>query len=214
MNTRIAQLLTIAALLSFIPLLLIARARVVDSKIPRIQIIPDMDQQPRYKSQAKAPFFADGQAMRPDVPGTVARGELRADDAFYRGMRGDGFVKEMPVAPTAEMLARGRDRFDVFCATCHGVSGMGDGPIAQRADKLQEGTWTPPSSLHTEIVRGREDGHLFNTIGNGIRNMPAYGHQIVEADRWAIVAYIRALQMSQGAALSDLPAEARAGLEQ
>jgi hypothetical protein len=92
------------------------------------------------------------------------------------------------------------------------LAGYGDGMVAKRADELMEATWVPPSSFHTELVRSRPVGHLYNTITNGIRNMPAYGPQIPEHDRWAIVAYVRALQLSQNADVSDVPAELRSSL--
>jgi mono/diheme cytochrome c family protein len=199
----------VAVVLSWIPLALIARARVVTSPRPRIHIIPDMDNQQRFKAQQANPMFADGRAMRPPVEGAVARDGLAADDALYRGRQGDGWVERSPVQVSMSLLERGRDRYDVFCAPCHGLAGLGDGIVAKRAEALQEGTWTPPSSFHTDLVRGRPDGHLFNTITNGIRNMPAYGPQIPVHDRWAVVAYVRALQRSQNATLDDVPADTR-----
>ena len=144
--------------------------------------------------------------------GTVARGELNGDDAYYRGTGGEDWIETLPIPVTMQLMERGRERFDVFCAPCHGLAGAGDGMVAKRAEELQEGTWTPPASFHSELVRGRADGHLFNTITNGIRNMPAYAPQIPVEDRWAIVAYIRALQRSQGAPLEDVPADLRAQL--
>jgi mono/diheme cytochrome c family protein len=110
------------------------------------------------------------------------------------------------------LVARGQERFDVYCAVCHGTSGYGNGPVSARALQLMElgnAQWTPPSSLHDDLVRGRPDGHIFNTITNGIRNMPAYGSQIPAADRWAIVGYVRALQRSQRATTGDVPADER-----
>ena len=118
--------------MSFIPFLLVARARLLDSPVPRISVIPDMDKPPRYGSQAEGPFFADGQAMRPEVPGTVARGELREDDAFYRGKLGEAWVKQIPLALDDEVMARGRERFGIYCAPCHGYAGRGDGAVARR----------------------------------------------------------------------------------
>jgi mono/diheme cytochrome c family protein len=110
------------------------------------------------------------------------------------------------------MLRRGQERYDIYCSPCHGLAGYGDGMVAMRAEGLQEGTWTPPSSIHTELVRSRAPGHLYNTITNGIRNMPAYGPQISVEDRWAIVAYVEALQRSQAATVEDVPMELRASL--
>jgi mono/diheme cytochrome c family protein len=192
--------------------MLVVRARLQDSDKPRISIIPDMDQQGKYMPQGPGPLFADGRAMRPEIPGTVPRGRLMADSAFYAGKQGEDWIAEIPMALDSVLLARGRERFNIYCAPCHGYAGQGDGMIAKRADKLQEGTWTPPTSLHTDLVRSRPAGHLFNTISRGIRNMPAYGPQIGERDRWCIVAYIRALQLSQNAGAQDVPADQRAAL--
>lgn len=199
----------VLVVLSWIPLAMIARARAVKTTKPRIHLVQDMDNQPKLKTQARNPLFADRRAMRPPVAGTVARGQLRADDALYRGKVGDEWVAAIPIPVDRQLLARGQQRFDVFCTPCHGLVGAGDGMVSKRAEALQEGTWTPPSSFHTDLVRGRADGHLFNTITNGIRNMPAYGPQIDVHDRWAIVAYVRALQRSQNASIEDVPAELR-----
>jgi mono/diheme cytochrome c family protein len=200
----------IATALALVPLALVARARTTTSTRPRINLVPDMDNQPKFRAQQANPMFADGRAMRPPVAGTVARGELREDAATYAGKTAAGeWVSAIPVAVTARLMKRGQERYDVFCTPCHGFAGNGDGIVAKRADRLQEGTWTPPSSLHTDLVRSRPDGQLFNTITNGVRTMPAYGSQIPVADRWAIVAYVRALQRSQNASVADVPAELR-----
>ncbi len=199
--------LILLAALALVPLALIARARSTTSPLPRIQPIRDMAKQPKFKMQSANPLFADGRAMRPAVEGTVARGELHDDAAFWVGRDADGWVTAFPVPVTERLMRRGEERYDIYCAPCHGLAGYGDGPVAKRADALQEGTWTPPSSYHSDLVRGRPVGHIFNTITNGIRNMPAYGPQIAPADRWAIVAYVRALQRSQDARLSDVPPE-------
>ncbi|MFI5143406.1 MAG: c-type cytochrome [Thermoanaerobaculales bacterium] len=191
--------------LALVPFALIARSRATTSSQPRIQIIRDMARQPKFKTQAANPLFADGRAMRPAVAGTVARGELHEDAAFWAGRDAGGWVTAFPLQVTAELMRRGQERYDIYCSPCHGLSGYGDGPVAKRADALQEGTWTPPSSYHTDLVRSRPAGHLFNTITNGIRNMPAYGAQIPVADRWAIVAYVRALELSQNATIADVP---------
>jgi mono/diheme cytochrome c family protein len=198
--------------LSWIPLAMIARARVTTSPKTRLHVIPDMDNQPKFKAQARNLLFADLRSMRPDPPGTVARGELDEDDAIYQGKRGDEWITTIPVPVTGALLARGRQRFDIYCSPCHGLAGYGDGMVAKRAEALQEGTWTPPSSFHTDLVRSRPVGHIFNTITHGIRNMPAYGPQIPVADRWAIVSYVRALQRSQNATVADVPPDLRAQL--
>lgn len=198
--------------LSFVPLALIARARVSNSPRPRLHLVPDMDSQPKFKPQAANPMFADTRAARPQVAGTVARGQWPRDEALHVGRVDGEWVSAFPVPLTEPLLRRGQERYGIYCAPCHGLSGYGDGPVSVRAERLQEGTWTPSSSFHTELVRGRPAGHLYNTIANGIRTMPAYGAQIPVDDRWAIVAYVRALQRSQHAPLADVPVELRGQL--
>lgn len=176
----------------------------------RIQVIPDMDSQPKFKPQTANPFFADGRAMRVWPAGTVPRRERSEAAELPVGMRPDStFVSEFPVPVTEALLARGQQRYNIFCATCHGLAGAGDGMVHRRAESLQQGTWTPPSNLATETVIGREHGYIYNVITNGVRNMPAYGHQIPPEDRWAIVAYVRALQRSRTATMDDVPEENR-----
>jgi mono/diheme cytochrome c family protein len=207
----------VLVLLSWIPLALIARARVKPSPVPRFHFFQDMDVQPKVQAQSFSPIFADGRGMRPRIEGTVARGELYEDSHYATGkvmadgaeQWAQGYPAEVEV--TEAFIRRGKDRYDIFCATCHGHTGAGDGPIAQRADKLEAGKWgwIPPTSLHAESVVERENGHIYNTIANGIRTMPSYGGQIPVDDRWAIVAYVRALQLSRSAAIEDVPAELR-----
>jgi mono/diheme cytochrome c family protein len=146
------------------------------------------------------------------VEGAVARGEVLGEQALMTGREGDGWIAEIPVPVDEALLVKGRQRYDIYCSPCHGLAGFGDGMVAKRADALQEGTWTPPSSFHTDLIRQREAGHIFNTISNGIRNMPAYGSQIPVEDRWAVVAYVRALQRSQNATTDDVPEDIRAQL--
>jgi len=208
----IAYLAIVLVTVALIPLALIARARAVTSPEPRVHLIFDMDNQAKFRAQAANPLFADGRAMRAPVDGTVRFGDGAPDAALTTGRVGEQWVGVIPVPVTRQLLRRGHDRFDIFCAPCHGLSGYGNGPVAARADALQEGTWTPPSSFHTDLVRGRADGHIFNTITNGIRNMPAYGPQIPVADRWAIVAYVRALQLSQNGTVDDVPPDLRGSL--
>jgi mono/diheme cytochrome c family protein len=198
--------------LSWVPLALIMRARVTTSSSPRIHVIPDMDNQPKYKTQSRNVLFADRRAMRPPVEGAVARGEVIGEPALMTGRDGENWVVESPVPVDEALLASGRQSYDIYCSPCHGLAGYGDGMVARRADALQEGTWTPPSSFHTDLIRQREAGHLFNTISNGIRNMPGYSSQITVEDRWAIVAYVRALQRSQNATTDDVPEDLRAQL--
>jgi mono/diheme cytochrome c family protein len=205
-------LVVISIALSWVPVALIMRARVTTSSKPRFHIVPDMDNQPRYATQSRNPLFADRRAMRPPVAGTVARGTVLGNPALTTGKLGDDWVPGIPVPVDRSMLERGRQRYDIFCSPCHGLVGAGDGMVAKRADELLEGTWTPPTSFHTNLLRERPAGHLFNTISNGIRNMPAYGPQIPVEDRWAIVAYVRALQRSQNATVDDVPEDIRAQL--
>ena len=204
---------------SFIPFAIIGRARAVKQDTPRINLIPDMDYQPRYLPQAENSAFADGRAMRAAPAGTVARGHLRADDAFWQGLTDEGtFVAEIPARAMEEhgsweaLLTRGQQQYNVYCAVCHGSSGYGNGMVSERALELMElgqANWTPPTSLHDELALGRVDGHIYNTITNGIRNMPGYGSQIEAEDRWAIVGYVRALQRSQNATIEDVPTDVR-----
>ena len=209
----LTAIVVILVALSWIPVALALRARVVKKTEPRIHIIPDMDNQPKVKAQSRFMLFADRRGMRPPVAGTVARGSLIGNPSLEFGKTtDDAWVEAIPVDMSMSLLERGRKRYDIFCSPCHGLSGYGDGMVARRADQLQEGTWTPPTSFHTELIRERPAGHIYNTISNGIRNMPAYGSQIPVDDRWAIVAYVRALQRSQNATIDDVPADLQAQL--
>lgn len=205
----------ILALIGLIPLAIIWKARVGKSTEPRIHIVQDMDNQERFKAQQPSALFRDGRAMRLPVAGSVARGELRSDPHFYEGLAGGSFATTFPpqVKVTRELIEHGQQRFIIYCAPCHGLDGAGKGPVAMRADELAEPAWVAPLNLSSDEVRARPVGHIFGTITRGIRSMPAYGDQIGEADRWAIVAYVRALQRSQHATLEDAPAEQRARLE-
>ncbi len=202
--------------LTLVPIGCIYRARHAVKPHPRIQVVYDMDNQHYFQAQHENDFFPDGRAMRTPVAGTVARGDLRTDDPFYRGrVQGDTtFVTEFPVQVDSTLMARGRERFEIYCTPCHGLSGNGNGMVNIRAAALAEGTWTPPTDLRSKNVVERPVGHIYNTITNGIRNMPSYKDQIKPRDRWAIVAYVRALQLSRNASRDDLPAEASAALGQ
>lgn len=135
------------------------------------------------------------------------------DDHLHRGKANGQWAGSFPMPVTIEMMMRGRERYGIYCTPCHGLTGEGDGIVAIRADRLQEGTWVPPASFHTEPNRARPVGYIYNVIANGVRNMPAYGSQISVEDRWAIVAYVRALQRSRNARLDDVPADKRTSLE-
>lgn len=214
MPRPILYVLLAAAALSLIPVGLVFKARATRGRDQtRIQVVYDMDSQVKFKAQSADGFFPDGRAMRLPPAGTVARGRLDADDRLFRGVERDTvFSAVFPLPVTAELMARGRDRFGIYCAPCHGASGNGDGIVNRRALALAEGTWTPPTDLTSAPVVERPVGHLFNTISNGIRSMPAYGPQIPVADRWAVVAYLRALQLSRNATVEDVPAAQREAL--
>lgn len=158
---------------------------------PPMNFVPDMDFQPRYRPQTINKYFSDSAAMRMPPPGTIARGTLQEDDAFYRGQTSDTrWLEKIPVNIDAALLARGRERFNIFCSPCHDRAGTGQGMVARRGI-------VPPPTFHQARIRDYKDGELFNIAANGVRSMPGYRKQIDEADRWAIVAYIRALQKSQ-----------------
>jgi len=173
------------------------------SKDPPIVPIRNMHQQPRYNPQGPSAFFADGRAMRPLVRGTVAR-EMEVDPRMLTGRVQDtgGWVLEIPVAVVERkggseaLVQRGRDRYGIYCAPCHGLTGDGQGMVAIRAAALGAGAFQPPS-FHADRLRHVPDGQIFATITHGIRNMPPYGPAIPLDDRWAIVSYVRALQISQ-----------------
>ena len=208
--------------LALLPPLVIASARGTTSTKPRLHTFFDMDFQPKLKAQGTFDIFPDGRAMRPQVEGTVSRGGLDkpADSGFIAETEpGSQDIKEIqqwrdefPIEVTESLVERGRERFNIHCAVCHGKAGYGNGLASIRALELQQGTWVPPTSLHAEYVQAQPVGQLFNSITNGIRKMPAYGHQISSEDRWAIVLYVKALQRSQNATLADVPMDLRSTL--
>ncbi len=318
--------------LSIIPALIVAKMRVTKSDSPRFHIFYDMDFSPAKDMQQVSTLFADGRAMRPDVAGTVSRGQLNQDLDFMTGIdieelsRVDlpraqklarayspsamlddesddpaadaeapaiaetpavaetaeaetvdepktatvtetapvqtetekpaetapaaetaasdaqtaaaatetetsqesaaaattpavdttPWLKENPLAMTSEVLAKGQQQFEIYCAVCHGANGSGNGLVNRRAQKILSTTWTPPSSLHDDaiLLDKYPDGKLFSTITNGIRKMPGYGSQIMVQDRWAIVGYVRALQQSQNASLDLVPESMRKQIEE
>ena len=167
----------------------------------------DMFNQPKVKPLARSDFFDDGMAARPPVEGTVARGELRADRIFQTGIGPDGkFVAALPVPLTRVLLLRGRERFDIFCSPCHGRVGDGRGMIVERGFK-------EPPSFHIDRLRAQPIGYVFDVMTSGFGQMSSYAAQVTPADRWAIAAYIRALQMSQHAPIQEMPASDREAME-
>jgi mono/diheme cytochrome c family protein len=166
----------------------------------------DMHDQPKMRPLRGSAMFDDHRSARPLVPGTVARGTLREDTVFYTGKVGKEFVKELPVPLTAQLLARGQTEFQIFCSPCHGRTGRGDGMVVQRGFKA-------PPSYHTDQLRGMPIGYFYDVITNGFGAMPDYAEQVPPADRWAIAAYVRALQLSQYAPADLVPGDKRALLE-
>lgn len=210
---HVSLLIGIVLLLAALPVTFIARARVMKKETTRLHLIQDMDNQIKFKAQQANLSFADGRAMRQPVTGTVARGMLNEDTHLNYGKINGEYAKTFPMEVTEAVILRGQNRFAIYCTPCHGLNGTGNGMVTQRAEQLQEGTWTPPLSYHVDTVLRRQVGHIFNTITNGIRNMPAYGDQIPVKDRWAIVSYIRTLQRSHRASIEDVPADKREALQ-
>jgi len=159
----------------------------------------DMQVQPYYRPLSESKFFADKRAARPIIEGTVAHSEIEGDTYFYTGKVGSVPGDYMPFPVTAEVLARGQQRYNIYCSPCHSEVGDGNGMIVQRGYKR-------PPSYNTERLLKEPLGHFFDVISHGYGVMPDYATQVQPKDRWAIAAYIRALQLSQGASKSDLAA--------
>ncbi len=238
---------------SIIPVLIVAKMRVTNSSKPRFHVFYDMDFSPSRDAQQTTSLFADSRAMRPDVSGTVARGQLDDGLDFLTGIDMDKLTSQDPPraehlvrtflspaadeSPTAEaeaaaetqppsvmdttpwleenpleltsaVLDKGQQQFNIYCAACHGRNGKGNGLVNQRAQKILAQQWIPPASLLQPALYSDKypDGKLFSTISNGIRKMAGYSGQIKTRDRWAIVAYVRALQQSQNASIDLIPA--------
>lgn len=167
----------------------------------------DMHNQPKFIPLRPSEFFADGRSERPLVEGTVARGHLNDDAAFYTGKGPDGKpLDSFPFPVTKDVIQRGRERFNIYCAPCHDRTGSGNGTIVRRG-------YRHPPSYHIDRLRQVPNGYIFDVITNGFGAMPDYAAQILPADRWAVVAYVRALQLSQNASVHDVPADARAQLD-
>lgn len=158
----------------------------------------DMHDQPRFKPLARSDFYADMRSARPPVEGTVARGEWHEDSYFYTGKVGNQPGDAIPFPVTEQVLARGQERFNIYCSPCHSRLGDGNGMIVQRG-------FRPPPSYHTDRLRKAPLGYFYGVITNGFGAMPEYASQIPPRDRWDVVAYIRALQLSQNATAADVP---------
>jgi len=220
---------------ALIPFAIAAKARNSYSPEPHIHIFPDMDFQPYNKSDTTNALFDDGRANRGEVPGTVARNHLQADTTFYNGleMTGEqgtttakwvtGFPAKYPeegrpFAVDQALLDRGRNRYEIYCSPCHGYDGRGQGMIPTRV-AAGGGNWQARNLVEAPQANGAggvaiqmPNGQLFNTISNGYNTMMGYAAQIPHADRWAIIAYVRALQRAQNASLDDVPADQRGSI--
>jgi len=211
MKSWILIIISIVILVAAAPFLLIARARSRPSSNPRPHVFLDMDHQPKFQAQQPNALFVDGREMRLPVQNTNAVEDM-SDAVVASGMLNGQFLTVIPIPVDDALMQRGQERFGVYCSPCHGLSGYGDGMIARRAEELAQtetSSWIPPTSYHTDTVRKRPVGHIFNTISNGIRSMPSYRAQIPINDRWAIVSYVRALQLSQNANIADVPESLR-----
>lgn len=280
-------------LTGLIPLMIVLNIRESFSDKPRFHVFLDMDFQPKKKAQQQTTVFADGRTMRPQVVGTVGRGQLEEQDAFYLGYDPntlaatswltpaklvsvqDGtaqppaevpateqsakqeeakpaetsaqapvsepavpaadpaqapapvvppapaaeapekpWITELPIEANEENMKLGELKFQIYCATCHGYAGYGDGLVHKRADALAQGTWLPPTSMHIDRVKAQPVGKIFNTISKGQGKMAGYANAITPKERWAIVLYVKALQRSRDAKLDDIPVEKRSSLEE
>jgi mono/diheme cytochrome c family protein len=207
----------------------IAGHRGQPSSKPPIEIFPDMDHQPRIDPQSPSKFFADGRSMRKPVAGSVPMGYVvphtyystgasnhtlaktpgafsAAPDYYNSGKIGDSYGDGIPLDVSAELMRRGRERYTINCAVCHGATGAGNGIVSQYG-------LAGVANFQQERLRTMPDGQIFNTITNGKNTMGAYGPQVTVDDRWAIITYIRALQRSQNAKLEDVPGASRKDLD-
>jgi mono/diheme cytochrome c family protein len=168
----------------------------------------DMHDQPKYIPLRPSSFFDDGRSARPLPEHTVARGHLDEDVAFYTGRDASGkLVNEFPFPVTKEVILRGQERFNIYCTPCHDRTGSGNGMVPRRGFRR-------PPSYHIDRLRQAPVGHFVDVITTGLGAMQDYSAQVAPRDRWAIASYIRALQLSQGASINDIPSEARAQLGQ
>jgi len=177
--------LVVMACLATVPLSMVYNSYGKTTTEPRVHLVPDMDKQDKFRAQGKTSLFADGRMSRAQIEGTVAQGDL--DDHSNNVIN-------------AAFIDRGEERYNIYCSVCHGFDGKGDGTVHRRATELADAghaSWIPPSNLILELYADQSDEELYSTITDGIRTMPGYGEQILKKDRWAIIAYVRALQMAQ-----------------
>jgi cytochrome c553 len=165
-----------------------------------------MHDQPKYIPLRQSTFFADNRSARPPVPGTVARGQLHDDSLLYTGKINGADATTFPFPIDLNVMARGRERFDIYCSPCHGRTGQGDGMVVRRG-------YRRPPTYHQDRLREAPVGHFFDVMTNGFGAMPDYAAQVKVEDRWAIAAYIRALQLSEHATIADVPPAERERLK-
>jgi cytochrome c5 len=176
------------------------------SRNPPIFVFPDMDRQGKYRPQTEVGTFSDRRASRRPPEGTVARGFLREDDAFYTGVVNKQYIGRNPLKITPDLLEVGERRFNTYCGPCHDRTGQGRGLIGQRA------LWLPTNLLE-DRVKQFNDGEIFNITTEGRRSMPSYRFQVTAEDRWAIVAYVRVLQRASMGTIEEVPQELRSQLK-
>lgn len=232
----VVAFIVISSCVALAPFAYIYKLRSSKSRLPHMHVIPNLDFQSKVKPQTGSDLFPDGRGSRLPVTNTVARGELKADDHMFRGLKDvwvdakpladgqpqldeNGSVKKVKVTrwvtdfpagyPVNEdTMARGEQRYNIYCAPCHGLSGEGTGMVNYRAEKVGATAtgWIAPSNITQKSFATQPNGQIFNTISHGIRSMPGYGVQINESDRWAIILYLRALQRSAHSTVNDVPA--------
>ena len=166
----------------------------------------EMYNQSRFEPLEKNSFFADNRSSRPWIKGTVARGHLRIDAHLYTGIVDGKPAETFPFPITRDVILRGRERYNIYCSPCHGYEGDGRGMVVRRGMKQ-------PPSYHIERLQNETPGYFFDVMTNGFGAMYSYASRIKPRDRWAIIAYVRALQLSQNATLDDVPADVRQRLE-
>jgi mono/diheme cytochrome c family protein len=165
----------------------------------------EMRDDSRLKPFQETPFFVDRNSSRPLVKGVVSRDDARTDDFFYAGEISGHLVRGFPAAVTADQLKKGRERYNIYCSVCHGLTGGGDGMIVQRG-------FPKPPSLNDQRLRDAPEGHFLKVITNGYGAMYSYASRVDPSERWAIIAYIRALQLTRNATIEDVPSAERTNL--
>jgi mono/diheme cytochrome c family protein len=194
-------------LMAILPLtLLLGGCAGLTTRSTPVEVFPDMDRQPKYKAQAQSPFFADARASRPPVEGTVAIGQLKTDEAFTTGKTAGFYIGKNPLPVNRDALLRGQEKYNVYCQPCHDRTGSGKGIVPAKV------TGWLPTNLHDDRALKMADGEIYEVITNGRRTMKGYRFQVSEQDRWAIVAYVRALQRAGLGKVEDVPQEMRSEL--